>query len=106
MGDFKNGRHRNAIVGRIDRTRELLAADKIIQARTQLNALLSRNLVESEAVEVRGLLVQIADDTIFGRRRVPGDPLVYYFGSTGGGVWKTSDGGRAWKPVSGQEIRC
>jgi photosystem II stability/assembly factor-like uncharacterized protein len=31
---------------------------------------------------------------------VPDDPLVYYFGSTGGGVWKTSDGGRSWKPVS------
>ena len=25
---------------------------------------------------------------------------VYYFGSTGGGVWKTTDGGQTWKPVS------
>ena len=27
-------------------------------------------------------------------------PLVYYFGSTGGGVWKTTDGGSSWSNVS------
>jgi photosystem II stability/assembly factor-like uncharacterized protein len=27
-------------------------------------------------------------------------PLVYYFGATGGGVWKTSDGGLSWTPVA------
>jgi photosystem II stability/assembly factor-like uncharacterized protein len=27
-------------------------------------------------------------------------PNVYYFGSTGGGVWKTTDAGQSWKPVS------
>ncbi len=27
-------------------------------------------------------------------------PLTYYFGATGGGVWKTTDGGNEWKPVS------
>ena len=31
---------------------------------------------------------------------VPGQPNVYYFGSTGGGVWKTVDGGFTWKNVS------
>jgi photosystem II stability/assembly factor-like uncharacterized protein len=31
---------------------------------------------------------------------LPGDRDTYYFGSTGGGVWKTTNGGRAWKPVS------
>ncbi|HEX9485165.1 MAG TPA: glycosyl hydrolase, partial [Gemmatimonadaceae bacterium] len=30
------------------------------------------------------------------------DPLTYYFGSTGGGVWKTSDGGISWKDLSAQ----
>jgi photosystem II stability/assembly factor-like uncharacterized protein len=30
---------------------------------------------------------------------VPGDPGVYYFGSNGGGVWKTTDGGNVWKPI-------
>ena len=27
-------------------------------------------------------------------------PLEYYFGATGGGVWKTTDGGMNWRPVS------
>jgi photosystem II stability/assembly factor-like uncharacterized protein len=31
---------------------------------------------------------------------VRGQPLVYYFGATGGGVWKTTDGGASWKNVS------
>lgn len=28
------------------------------------------------------------------------DPDTYYFGSTGGGVWKTVDGGHTWKNIS------
>ena len=31
---------------------------------------------------------------------IPGDPEVYYFGATGGGVWKTLDAGRTWSNVS------
>ncbi len=31
---------------------------------------------------------------------IPGDPQTYYFGSTGGGVWKTEDGGTSWENVS------
>jgi len=31
---------------------------------------------------------------------VPGDPMTYYMGSTGGGVWKTTDGGETWRNVS------
>jgi len=31
---------------------------------------------------------------------LPGDRNTYYFGGTGGGVWKTTDGGRTWKNVS------
>ena len=31
---------------------------------------------------------------------VPGKPLLYYFGATGGGVWRTSDGGQTWENIS------
>lgn len=31
---------------------------------------------------------------------VIGDPLTYYFGSTGGGVWKTTNAGISWKNVT------
>ncbi|HEY2321811.1 MAG TPA: glycosyl hydrolase [Thermoanaerobaculia bacterium] len=31
---------------------------------------------------------------------IPDQPETYYFGSTGGGVWKTTDGGQTWRPVS------
>ncbi len=31
---------------------------------------------------------------------IPGDPKTYYFGATGGGVWKTVDAGATWKNVS------
>ncbi len=31
---------------------------------------------------------------------IPQQRETYYFGSTGGGVWKTTDGGRSWKNVS------
>lgn len=30
----------------------------------------------------------------------PTDPLVFYFGSTGGGVWKTTNGGTTWRNVT------
>ncbi|MGH9369057.1 MAG: WD40/YVTN/BNR-like repeat-containing protein [Thermoanaerobaculia bacterium] len=36
---------------------------------------------------------------------VRGQPLVYYFGGTGGGVWKTSDGGSNWTAVSDKDFK-
>src|SRR5580704_14271049 len=29
----------------------------------------------------------------------------YYFGATGGGLWKTTDGGSTWKPVTDGQIK-
>ena len=34
---------------------------------------------------------------------VPGDPVTFYFGSVGGGVWKTTDAGTVWSPVFDQQ---
>ena len=34
----------------------------------------------------------------------PGRPNEYYFGATGGGLWKTTDGGNEWKPVTDGQV--
>ena len=36
---------------------------------------------------------------------IPGDPLVYYMGATGGGVWKTENAGQTWFNVSDNYFR-
>src|SRR5689334_7031361 len=30
---------------------------------------------------------------------IPGDAATYYFGTPGGGVWKSINGGRVWTPI-------
>jgi photosystem II stability/assembly factor-like uncharacterized protein len=35
---------------------------------------------------------------------VKGHPKDAYFGATGGGLWKTTDGGESWKPVTDHQI--
>src|SRR6476619_372450 len=35
---------------------------------------------------------------------VPSQPFVFYYGSTGGGVWKTTDGGINWESVSDNSV--
>jgi photosystem II stability/assembly factor-like uncharacterized protein len=32
-------------------------------------------------------------------------PLEYYFGATGGGLWKTTDGGLTWHPVTDGQVK-
>ncbi|MGE5733425.1 MAG: WD40/YVTN/BNR-like repeat-containing protein [Gemmatimonas sp.] len=36
---------------------------------------------------------------------VKGQPKVGYFGATGGGLWKTTDGGETWTPVTDGQIK-
>ncbi len=35
---------------------------------------------------------------------VAGQPLVFYFGATGGGIWKTTDAGARWSPIADGQI--
>src|SRR5437763_16117439 len=34
----------------------------------------------------------------------PTRPLEYYFGAVGGGLWKTTDGGLVWRPVTDGQL--
>ena len=34
---------------------------------------------------------------------VVGNPLVYYFGAVAGGVWKTTNGGASWTPITDRQ---
>ena len=36
---------------------------------------------------------------------VPGQPLVYYMGATGGGVWKTTNAGIEWTPITDGQVK-
>ncbi len=33
------------------------------------------------------------------------DPMTYYMGTTGGGIWKTNDGGLSWKNISDGQLK-
>lgn len=41
-------------------------------------------------------------DTVTG---VTSQPNVYYFGATGGGIWKTTDGGVDWQPIADGQLK-
>ncbi len=41
-------------------------------------------------------------DTVAG---VASQPNVYYFGATGGGIWKTTDGGADWQPIADGQLK-
>jgi len=35
---------------------------------------------------------------------VIGSPFTYYFGGVAGGVWRTTDGGVSWQPISDKSV--
>jgi photosystem II stability/assembly factor-like uncharacterized protein len=50
-------------------------------------------------LKFRNLGPAIAGGRVAAVAGVPGNPLVYYVGSAGGGVFETTDGGLNWKPI-------
>lgn len=61
----------------IESARRLVDADKMLEARQSLQAMLKRGgLSPTEDREVRALLTRIADETVFGKKTLPGDPLI------------------------------
>lgn len=60
----------------IEAAKRMVEAGRLIEARTRLNRLLAGALKPSEAQEVRSLLTQLADETVFSQRVIADDPLV------------------------------
>jgi photosystem II stability/assembly factor-like uncharacterized protein len=54
-------------------------------------------------LKFRNLGPAIAGGRVTAVAGVAGDPLVYYVGAAGGGVFKTTDGGLNWKPIFAHE---
>ncbi|MGH8318810.1 MAG: VPS10 domain-containing protein [Steroidobacteraceae bacterium] len=50
-------------------------------------------------LKFRNLGPAIAGGRVAAVAGIPGNPLVYYVGAAGGGVFKTTDGGLNWKPI-------
>src|SRR5258708_34030643 len=50
-----------------------------------------------------GLVGPFRGGRVLGVTGVVGQPNTYYFGGVGGGVWKTTDGGISWVPMSDKE---
>jgi len=74
----------------------LLASCVLLCAQTDLNAL--KELKYRQIGPFRGgRAVAVAG--------VTSQPNTYYFGSTGGGVWKTTDGGATWLPTSDGQFK-
>jgi len=71
--------------------------------------LLARAAAQAQLPEINGLHWRNIGPNRGGRSQaVAGSakrPLEYYFGATGGGLWKTTDGGTTWRPVTDGQIR-
>jgi photosystem II stability/assembly factor-like uncharacterized protein len=81
-------------------------SEAVQNQRTQ-EAAPSEKPTEEEKKEEQGMKYRLIGPFRGGRSLtaagVPGDPNIYYFGSTGGGVWKSTDGAITWKPVFDKE---
>src|SRR6185437_17135829 len=55
-------------------------------------------------LKFRNLGPAIAGGRVTAVAGIAGDPLVYYVGAGGGGVFKTTDGGLNWKPIFDHEV--
>ncbi len=77
----------------------------MMRAKTLLIVLLSASLHAQDALPAWKYLKYRSIGPYRGGRvtavtGVVGQPNVFYYGATGGGVWKTTDAGRTWLPVS------
>ncbi len=90
----------------LDSRRSLLQLCLAVFLFTAVFPLIS-NAQEPNATRLPGLQWRLIGPFRAGRvtavAGVPGDSNTYYFGTPGGGAWKTSDGGQVWQPIFDKE---
>src|ERR1700680_2398397 len=81
-------------------TREKERKPAELQSDTQKS---SATDTENEDPQFKGMKYRLVGPFRGGRSLtasgVAGDPNTYYFGSAGGGVWRSTDGAMTWAPV-------
>ncbi len=84
--------------------RALLTAFAVISLCTSASFTQTASAFQFDTTQVRALQWRNIGPFRGGRvdavTGVTSQPLVYYFGATGGGVWKTEDAGLTWKNIS------
>ena len=60
---------------------------------------ISQTLEKEQIAQLKYRHVGPVGNRIIAVAGIPGDPLTYYVGAATGGIWKSIDGGIAWKPI-------
>lgn len=102
--------------------RQHVSSDAYSPVRALLVALCCLAFIGQSSLSARGTSVFTYDTTLYGKMKwrevgpfrggrsiaVAGhkdQPFTYYFGATGGGIWKTEDGGNTWINVSDGSLK-
>ena len=60
---------------------------------------ISQTLEKEQIAQLKYRHVGPVGNRIISVAGIPDDPLTYYVGAATGGIWKSVDGGIAWKPI-------
>ena len=84
-----------------------LTALLFVLAAVTAPAALAKAIGEEKPKEYGALEYRLIGPAVGGRMTavagVPGNPLVFYASAAQGGLWKSEDGGRAWRPRFDEE---
>ena len=93
------------LVAQVERERKPLSAEQDAQQKTPADLKPAESKPEDPLF--KGMKYRIVGPFRGGRSLtasgIPGDPTTYYFGATGGGVWKSTDGAMTWTSVFDKE---
>ena len=88
------------LVAQVERERKPLSAEQDAQQKTPADLKPADSKPEDPLF--KGMKYRVIGPFRGGRSLtasgIAGDPNTYYFGSTGGGVWKSTDQGASWTP--------